>query len=87
MIRFELNDSSYAITSDVMATIVRIIDNDWTRDYDIVEHNEGQRSGDVWLWVHPVEDMESMDENPIRHWITEDGECVLSEEVTWDWKE
>jgi hypothetical protein len=86
MIRFELNDTSYAVTNDAMATMVRIMAEDWSRDYDIVEHNESGKRTDAWLWVHPVEDADAPDENPIRHWITEDGEVVLSEEVTWDWK-
>jgi hypothetical protein len=70
MIRFELNDTSYAVTNDAMATMVRIMAEDWSRDYDIVEHNESGKRTDAWLWVHPVEDADAPDENPIRHWIT-----------------
>lgn len=86
MITFDIYIPGYAVTNDVMVTIIEIIDGDWTRNYDIVQHGDGGRTGDVWLWVHPVEDAERMEPNPIRHWINEDGVLVLSEEVTWDWK-
>jgi hypothetical protein len=82
VIKFEINEFPFALTNDQWATATGIMSQDWTRDYDIVEGDQGH--GLVWLWVH-YGDAEGL--VPSRYWIEADGNVSLVEDVDWDWDE
>lgn len=81
MIRFEINELPFAITNDQFATLARIVSEDWSLNYDVVEQHDDD-DGTICVWAHP----DNETDNPLRHHILIDGTILLTEEVDWDWK-
>jgi hypothetical protein len=82
MIKFEINEFPFALTSDQFIKISHMILRAPELDYDIVEGDQGR--GMVWLWAH--HEVEEECENPTRYWIEVDGAVSNVEEVDWDWQ-
>lgn len=82
MIKFEINEFPFALTNDQFSTIAGIIQHGPSRDFDIVEGDQGR--GMVWLWVHYGT---AAGMTPTRYWIEADGNVSLVEDVDWDWND